>query len=60
MGVDRIGGRSPSLNLLRDALSVGWSKDTELGGGAKGGWEIIEQGEDGVGEASGSEDAGAE
>jgi hypothetical protein len=36
--VDGIGREAPSLNLLRDALSVWRGKSAELGGGAKGRW----------------------
>jgi hypothetical protein len=60
VGVDGVVGETPSLDLLCDALGMGWGKNTELGGGAERRREIIEESRDSVGEAGGSENAGAE
>ena len=48
------------MDLLGNALRVGRGKDADFGGGAESGGEIVEQVGDGVGQAGGSEDAGAE
>ena len=41
MGVDGVVGETPSLDLLCDALGMGWGKNTELGGGAERRREIV-------------------
>ena len=48
------------MDLLGNALRVGWGKDANFGGGAESGGKIVEHRGDGVGEAGGGEDAGAE
>ncbi len=60
MSVDWVRGAPQSLDLLCDSLCVGRSENTELGGGAESGWEVVEQVGDGVRQAGGCEEAGAE
>jgi hypothetical protein len=59
VGVDGVSGGPPSLDLLGNALRVGRGKNADFGGGAESGGKIVEQVGDGVGQAGGSEDAGA-
>ena len=43
MGIDRVGGAAPSLDLLGNALCVGWGKDTELGTVAEVVGQMVDQ-----------------
>ena len=53
MGVDRVGGAAPGLNLLGNTLCVGGGENAELGRVAKGVREVIQEGSDGLCDANG-------
>jgi hypothetical protein len=48
------------LNLLGNALGVGWGKDTELGKVPEGSRQVVKKLGDSLGDANGGEDAGSE
>jgi hypothetical protein len=48
------------LNLLGNALGVGWGKDTELGKVPESSRQVVEKLGDSLGDANGGEDAGSE
>ena len=60
VGIDRVGGAAPSLNLLDNALCVGGGENAELGRVTEGVRQVIQECRDSLCDADGSEDAGAE
>ncbi len=60
MRVNGVSGASSRLNLLGNALGVGWGKDTELGKVPESGRQVIEKLGDSLSDANGGEDAGSE
>ncbi len=55
-----VSGTSPRLNLLGNALGVGWGKHTELGKVPERGRQVIEKLGDSLGDADWGEDTGSE
>jgi hypothetical protein len=58
--INRVGGASPGLDLLRYFLSVGWGEYAGSMSIAKGVWKSVEEGGHSVRETDGSEHTRAE